>query len=176
VILLLRFIGVVNAAVWFGAAIFFTFVVAPAFFTTEMKTLLGDAYSGLVAQMVLHRYFILNYWCTGIGLVHFLAEWVYLGRSLQRWLLGLLITMLTFSLIGGLWLQPKLRRLHQIKYGRAELFTSEQRAEATRLFRIWHGVSQVINLLMLGGLGVYYWRTVHASDTARFVSTNKFRS
>jgi hypothetical protein len=176
VILLLRFIGVVNAAVWFGAAAFFTFAVAPTFFTPEMKKLLGDIYGGLVAQLVLERYFMLHYWCGGVALLHLLAEWVYLGKALQRVMLWLLIGILGLGLLGGLWLQPKLKRLHQIKYGRSDLFTSAQKASATRSFRVWHGVSQAMNLLVLGGLVVYYWRTVHPNEGPRFVSATKFRS
>ena len=37
--LVLRFIGVLNAAVWLGAALFFTFAVGPAFFTDEVKSM-----------------------------------------------------------------------------------------------------------------------------------------
>ena len=39
--MVLRFIGVMNAALWFGAALFFTFAIAPAFSSPEMKRLLG---------------------------------------------------------------------------------------------------------------------------------------
>ena len=175
-ILILRFIGVVNAAIWFGAAAFFTFAVAPAFFTPEMKSRLGDFYTGWIAQKVLDRYFLLHYWCGGIALVHLLAEWVYLGKALSRFLLWLLIGTLGLSLIGGLGLTPKLKRLHLIKYARAESFTDTQRTQAARSFSRWHGVSSGMNLLILCGLAVYFWRTVHSNDGPRFVSANKFRS
>ena len=180
-ILLLRFIGVSNAAIWFGAAVFFTFAVAPTFFTMEMKQLLGgglsgEIYSGLVAQMVLERYFMLHYCCGGIALVHLLAEWVYLGKALRRLMLWLVLGIFGFSLLGGLWVQPKLKHLHQIKHGRPEFFTPAQKASATHGFRVWHGVAQAMNLLILGGLLIYYWRTVHPNDGPRFVTTTKFRS
>src|SRR5436190_8946410 len=107
VIAFLRFIGIVNAAVWFGAALFFSFGIAPAFFTPEMKRLFGDFYCGLIAQAVLERYFVLHYCCGALALVHQLAEWVYLGKALQRFTFGLLLAILTLSLTGGLWFQPK---------------------------------------------------------------------
>src|SRR5262245_17853222 len=105
-----------NATVWFGAALFFSFGIAPAFFTPEMKKLLGDIYAGLVAEMVFERYFALHYICGAIAVIHQLAEWVYLGKPLQRLTFGLLAGVLMLSLVGGVWIQPKLRELHRIKY------------------------------------------------------------
>lgn len=164
-----------NAAVWFGASLFFTFGVAPAFFTPEMKQILGEVYNGVVAQMVLERYFILQYWCGGIALAHLLAEWVYLGKPLHRLTVGLLLGLFAASLLGGLWLQPKLKKLHQIKYGRSELSTPAQKAQAGKSFSAWHGTASVINLLALGGLAVYAWRVTSPGQGPRFISANKFR-
>lgn len=164
-----------NAAVWFGASIFFTFGVAPAFFTPEMKRIFGEIYTGVIAQMVLDRYFALQYWCGAIALAHLLAEWVYLGKPLQRLTVGLLLGIFSVSLLGGLWLQPKLKRLHQIKYGRNELYTAAQKAQAAKSFSAWHGVASVINLFALGGLTVYAWRVTNPGNGPRFVSANKFR-
>src|SRR5678816_4102246 len=54
----LRIIAIINAAVWFGSIVFFTFAAGPAFFTDEMIRLLGKAHAGAAAQLVVHRYFI----------------------------------------------------------------------------------------------------------------------
>jgi hypothetical protein len=173
VIAVLRFIGILNAAVWFGAALFFTFGIAPAFFTTEMKKLLGEIYAGLVAQMVLERYFVLHYCCGAIALVHQLAEWVYLGKPLQRITFGLLLAILTLNLAGGLWLKPKLAELNRIRF--AQQYSAVQRDQATQAFRSWHGVSMVMNLAVLAGLGFFAWRLATPPNGTRFV-TGKFRS
>src|SRR6266508_2140726 len=64
VMLVLRFIGVLNAAVWLGAAFFFTFAVAPAFFTPEVKEIFhGRFWPGVMAQFVVERYFYLQQIC-----------------------------------------------------------------------------------------------------------------
>src|SRR5437660_6999162 len=141
-----------NAAVWFGAAVFFSFGIAPAFFTPEMKRLLGEIYAGLVAQSVIERYFVLHYCCGGLALLHQLAEWVYLGKALQRLTFGLLLAILTLSLLGGFWLQPKLKELYRLEYAKPEQVSAGERAEAKKSFRASHGVAQLINLLMLAGL------------------------
>ena len=177
-----------NAAVWFGAAIFFTFAAAPVFFTPETQKLVGIAQAGIVAQKVLERYFALQYWCGSIALMHQLAEWVYLGKALQKVTFGILLGAFLLVLMGGLWLQPKLQKLHQIQY--AYLKTPEgyiplpkndqpseaQRSRAKKTFGAWHGVAMAINVLVLGGLAFYVWRVANPTDGPRFVPANKFRS
>jgi hypothetical protein len=82
--------------------------------------------------------------------------------------------LLSLTLAGRYWLQPKLGTLHKLKYA---VNVSEQvRESAAASFRIWHGVAQVINLAMLIGLGIYLWRVANSEDSARFVSNSKFRS
>lgn len=169
---LLRFVGILNAAVWFGSAIFFTFGTGLVPFSQEMKSLLGQAnypyFSGAIAQLLIARYFRFQVACAMIAVVHLLAEWLYLGKHPQKLQMGLLIGLASTVLIGGYWLQPKMKALHAIKYG---LNTRpEMREAANRSFRAWHGVSQVINLLMVGGLTVYLWRATNPSDPTRFVS------
>lgn len=175
-VLILRFIGVVNAAVWFGGALFFTMAIAPAFFAPEIKSILGDVYSGVIAQLVLERYFHLFYWAGGVALLHLAAEWLYLGRAVQRFTLGLLLATVSLGLLGGVWFQPKLRNLHQVNYGRDELYTPAQKDRAARALSLWYGASQAVNILSLAGLGLYFWRVVIAPDAPRFVPAAKFRS
>jgi len=173
-----------NAAVWFGAAIFFTFATAPVLFTPETKRLVGEAQAGIVAQMVLTRYFALQYWCGSIALIHQLAEWVYLGKTLQKVTIGILLGTFALALIGGLWLQPKLQKLHQTRYGYVKTAqgyakketSATQQAQAGKAFAAWHGVSMVINVLVLGGLALFLWRVANPTDGPRFVPANKFRS
>ena len=104
--------------------------------------------------------------------LHLLAEWLYLGKYPQKLQVGLLIGLAAALLIGGGWLQPKMKVLHATKYGLKN--RPEIRAAADHSFRAWHGVSQVINLLMVGGLTVYLWRATNPSDPTRFVSATKF--
>ena len=164
-----------NAAVWLGAGVFFTFGVGPAFFTPEMKQLLGPAYPGLIAQMVMERYFALQYWCGSIAIVHLLAEWVYLGKALHRITLGAILTAFCLGLIGGVWFQPKIKRLHQVKYGRVELYTPAQKTQAAKSLGVWHGTSMIGNYLALAALAVSFWRLANPANGPRFVPANKFR-
>jgi hypothetical protein len=172
----LRFVGVLNAAVWFGAAIFFTFGTGLAPFSSEMRSLLGPNnfpyFSGAIAQILIARYFYFQVGCALVAVVHLLAEWLYLGKYPKKLQVALWIGLASTALIGGYWLQPKLKALHATKYG---LNTRpEMRAAADRSFKVWHGVSQVANLLMVGGLAVYLWHAANPSDSTRFVSATKF--
>jgi hypothetical protein len=172
----LRFVGILNAAVWFGAAIFFTFGAGLAPFSPEMEYLLGSNnfpyFSGAIAQILVARYFRLQLVCGAVAIVHLLAEWLYLGKYPRRFQMALLAGLCSAALIGGYWLQPRLKALHATKYGvntRPEI-----REAADRSFRAWHGVSQVVNLLLVGGLAAYLWRAANPSDPTRFVSSVKF--
>ena len=166
-----------NAAVWFGAAVFFTFVLGSAPFSQEMKDLLGPKnspyFTGAIAQIFIARYFRLQLVCGVVALLHLLAERVYLGRTPHKLSFGLLIALVLGGWLGGHWVQPKMKQLHTIKY--AVSTPRQEREAADSSFRAWHGVSQGMNLLMLAGLGFYLWRVANPADPARFVSTTKFR-
>jgi hypothetical protein len=174
----LRFVGLMNAAVWFGATVFYTVGAGPALYSQDMKHLLGENYfplfSGAIAQIVIARYFHLQLACGIVALLHAAAEWLYLSRPLQRFGLGLLFGLVFFSLIGGCWIQPRIKELHIRKY--ALNYAPEVRASAAKSLPVWHGVAQVVNVLMLGGLAVYLWRVAHPVSATRFVAPTKFQS
>ena len=174
----LRWIGLLNAAIWFGAGIFFTFFGGPAIFSAEMQRLLSPKFypyfSGEIAQIIIGRYFRLQIICGIIAVVHLVAEQLYFGRAPQKRWLSLLMALLALSLIGGCWLQPKLKDWHKLRY---DANTAPQTREtATRSFQMWHGVSQAANLLMLTGLGFYLIRVGNPGESTRFIGSGKFRS
>ena len=102
-------------------------------------------------------------------------EWIYFGRTPPKRWLGLLIALIMAGLVGGYWMQPKMKELHRIKYGVGVKSSQAERDAADHSFRAWHGAAQGMNLLMLAGLGLYLWRVANPDDPARFVSTTKFR-
>lgn len=161
---LLRIIGVANVSIWLGGSVFFTLAVGPAFFSEEMLRLLGRPHAGAAAQVVLERYFAMHQVCAGVALLHLLGEGVYLGRKIQRWTLWLLLGLLVCSLVGGHVIQPRLQALHLDMY-RPGAVAEEQEA-ATRSFRLLHGISQLLNLVMAGGVVVYLVRLTKAPTEA----------
>ena len=174
----LRFVGILNAAIWFGGAVFFTFGSARAPFSSEMKALLGannyPYFSGAIAQILIARYFRFQAVCSIIACLHLMAEWTYLGKQPERFRLLLLVGLCAAALLGGSWLQPKLTSLHAAKYSPNR--KPEVREAAARSFRAWHGVSMGVNLVLVGGLAAYLWRVANPPDPMRFVSAVKFRS
>src|SRR5262245_4350950 len=106
-----------NAAVWLGAAIFFTLMTAPAIFSPDMRTLLGSQnypyFSGAIAQIVIARYFVLQHWCGAIALAHLLVEWLYLGKPLDKITLGVLGGMYSRGWGGGSGLQRQIQGLQR---------------------------------------------------------------
>jgi hypothetical protein len=181
VILVIRFIGILNAAIWLGAGVFFTFAAQRTFFSDEIKaTGLHQFWPGVIAQMFVARYFQLQCICAVVALAHLLAEWVYLGRALHRLTLGLLIGLFLISMGGSLVVQPRMKELHLIKYSMGPDYKpapmpDARRIQAARSFGRWHAVSSIANLLVLGGLTLYLWRVTHPPDNLRFVGAPKFR-
>jgi hypothetical protein len=178
VIGLLRIAGVLNAAVWLGAGIFFTLAAHPGASSPEMKDLLGAKnypfYSVAIGHLLAVRYFHLYLGCSVIAVIHLLAEWLYLGKYPGRlwrwWLAGVIVT----GLLVGYGLLPRLRDWHSTSFQANA--KPEQRELANRAYATWSGIFRGLNLLVVGGVAAYLWRVANPPDPARFVSATKFRS
>jgi hypothetical protein len=171
VLLALRMVGIFNAAIWLGSAIFFTFALTTGVFSEEFKRIFGGYYTGIVAQTFIGRYFIVHVVCAIIALVHFFAEMAYAGRPFRRLTFGLLVGVLALGLIGGQFFAPRLKELHQVKYRG----TPEQQAAAQKQFSRLHALSRIADLLSLLVIVTYTWQVSNPPDHTRFVSAQKFR-
>lgn len=168
----LRFVGVLNGAVWFGSAIFLTFVAAPTFFSSEMGKIIAPFWAGAAAQLLLKKYFILHIVCAVIAALHMFAEWLYSGRHFQRGVASVIGLMLLLGLLATLWMEPKLNNLHRTKHWGA---TPALKERAHQSFRLWHGASRISNLIILAGLCYYLYQVTSSSPAARFLTSTKFR-
>lgn len=167
-----------NAAVWLGATIFCSTAVLAALNSRDMVNLVGAKYfaqvSGAMTQILFARLFHLQIACALLAWLHLLSEWLYLGRQPRHWRVALLTGLFTLSLMGSFWLGPKLTGLHRAQY--ALNARAEDRDVAGRSFRRWNGALQTVNVLMIGGVIVYFWRVTRTDDSPRFVRPVNFRS
>ena len=131
-----------------------------------MLTLLGKPYAGAAVQIILERYFLLHLVCGLIALSHLLAEFLYMGKPLQRLTLYLLLGVFSLGILGGYWLQPKLQQLHREMYSKTS--TPDQVQKATGSFRTWHATSQVLNLIIIAGVLTYLWRVTTPPSVYRY--------
>ena len=161
-----------NAAIWFGAAIFLLLALG-AIFSTDVLTLFkenGDSahryYSGAVAIAVFHKFYALQYFCGFIALVHLFAEKLYLGRALPGFGTALVAGLLFIALLGGGWLQPKMEGYRKDIYSTTT--TAEQKAKAERSFKGWHVTSECVNLLVITGLLVHLLRVTRSEESRRY--------
>jgi len=111
-----------NAAVWFGATVFFVFSVQPAADSEQMRRLIGAGnfpyYSEAIGNLFALRYFHLYSACSVVALLYLIAEWLYFGKyPPRRWLL-LVLGLILLGLTRGYWLQTALNKLHDAEYGR----------------------------------------------------------
>ena len=174
---ILRFVGVANAAVWLGGSVFYTLGVAPALVSQDVLNVLRPEnfsyFSGSIAQVVLTRYAHLHVACALVALLHLAVERLYLGRAARRIWTWLLVSLFGLSLIGAFWLSPRLRDLHRTSH--LLKAAPGQREAAAKSFRLWQGVFQGLNVLMIAGVAVYFWRAAHPPDELRFVGSAKIR-
>src|SRR5690349_6838395 len=101
---LLRFIGIMNAAIWLGGSIYFSFVAGKLPFSAEMQTLLGTQYfpyySGAIAQIGVARYFSFHLVCGIVALLHLTAEWLYQDRRNRILLFCVVVSIFAATLLG----------------------------------------------------------------------------
>jgi hypothetical protein len=177
VIALLRFFGLVNAAVWFGAACFFIFVAEPALTGSDaMQTLLGPKsfpyFSVAAAQILGTRFYTLFLLCALLAMLHVGAEWLYFGKYPRRVWLLLIFGLFLGGLAQNYGIQPVLKERLLLQHTAST--PPEQRDLARRSFRSWNIMAAGVNLLLLSGLGVYLWHVANPPDEMRFLGTAKF--
>ena len=166
-----------NAAVWLGTAIFFTFGAHPACFSADMKATLGlttdSYYPGAIAGVIMARYYHVMLACGVVALLHLLAGWLYMGRPRRKFSFWLVIGLFVVTLIGSNTIAPSLMRLNKKHYTAPQI---ADRESAGKYFRILNATEITLNLVLIGGLILYVWRVGSPSDTLRFVSPVQFRS
>jgi energy-coupling factor transporter transmembrane protein EcfT len=162
-------VGIVNAAIWFGAGIFFTMGILPAIFSSDLHKLFGESaypyFSGAVALVLFKRFFVLQYICGSVAVLHFLAEKLYLGRAFSRFGMTLVLIIFGLGLIGGLWLQPRMELLRATRYTST---SPELREKARHSFGLWHGVSLLTSFAIIGGLLVHLVRVARPAEPGRY--------
>jgi hypothetical protein len=156
----IRIFGILNAAVWFGAGIFFTFVVAPGFFSNEMLALFGGpqsfyskAYAGAANIIILKRYYHFQYFCGAVAFLHIVLEWLILGQFFNKFKLWLLVLICSLNIMNGIFMMPAMKQLQIQKYDLKT--TNAQRLGAESSFRILHGMSWGVNAIVLVSTGIY---------------------
>ncbi len=166
-----------NAALWLGAAIFGTLGILPLLHSQKALALLGTTYfpymSGGLSGLVMARLFDWQIFFAVIAWLHLVLEWLYLGRTPRRLWVGWLTLLFSVTLMSGLWLNPKLTRLHRVQH--AANVRLADREQAGKEFRFWDGVLQAVNVMLIGGIGIYFWRLTTSEDAPRFVTPVKFR-
>lgn len=164
--------GILNAAVWCGSAIFLVFGL-PAVFTPHLKKLLTEGGVGFAAESIVARYFIVQYCCGCIALLVLFFEHLYSGRAMPRLSLCLILGILAIALAGGLGAQPRMAQLHLTKYYGA---TQAEQRRAAHGFAVWHGVSESVNLVAIAGLIVFLWQVTRPAEPLRARVFSEMRS
>ena len=156
-------VAALNAAVWLGGAVFFTFIAGPAFFSPALDPILPKPEDGIAARYLIGKFTTFQIACASIALGTMVIGWRWYARRFrapQALVLGTVILLIGVSMV---WIMPKLDALHHAKY--ADHFglniTDEAQKAAAKQFGPLHGLSQAGNLLVLLGLTAQFiltWR------------------
>jgi len=119
------------------------------------------------------RYYHVMLACAVIGLLHFLAEWLYMGRPRRKFSFGLVAALFILTLIGSNAVYPSLKTLNRKHY--TPTVSAADRESAGKSFRVLSVVGIVLDLIIMGGLVVYVSRVSSASDAVRFNRPVQFR-
>jgi hypothetical protein len=167
-----------NAGIWLGAAVFCVTALPAALNSREVIGLVGEAYapqiSSALSHIVITRLYNLQIVCAIIAGLHLLAERLYLGRSPRRIWLGWLALLAATSVMISAWILPEAGRLQRQAY--SAVAAPQVRSEAQQKIGLWRGMISFLNVGMIVGIGVYFWRVSHPENQPRFVSPWKFRS
>jgi hypothetical protein len=169
----LRLIGITNAALWFGSTLFLELGIMPAFSSGEMAHLLPASHAGAAAQLVWERYFVVQYWCGGVGLAHLVAESLYTGKPWRRWNLYLVLLLLALGIFEGQFVEPRLERLHLEIFGMRS--TPQQRQSAKASFRVWENCLLSMNYFLTAGLVLHLLEVNTPGMSTRLAGAGKFR-
>jgi hypothetical protein len=169
----LRLIGIANAAIWFGTTIGLLTAVWPAFYSPAMLRILPPSHAGAAAQVVMERFLAVHYGCGVIALAHLAMESAYAGKAWHRWINFLVLGMVALTLATGLWLEPKVKKLHLEQYGMRS--TPSQKLAAGQSIRAWQSVMHLAGWLGAIGLWVYLWEISGVGGGVRFVAAAKLR-
>lgn len=158
----LRFLNFFTFIFWYGTLLYFTLVQAPVLFKTLPRALFGEVQSKLFPP-----YYLISYICGTLMVVtyqvlHPLKN--YVPQDCVR--MTALCLMLLFSLFQGLWIGPKVASLRLERQAAEETLQKtnapadqEKVAGLTKEFGKSHGISSLINLLVLiaGFVYLIYW-------------------
>ncbi|MCF7669869.1 MAG: DUF4149 domain-containing protein [Verrucomicrobia bacterium] len=179
-IALLRIIGLINASVWLGAAVFFTFSVSPALrskpiialFSTGGTSDTAQAYLGALYHIVLGHFHVWQITCAIIALACLLALRVLSGKPARLIMFYLLIGLLGAGLVGRFWIQPELKRIHTIRFSTKNDQTMKLEYRKTYLNR--YRLSTILNILSIVGISAFFLKSIGESPEKSRFSRIKF--
>ncbi|MBI1839795.1 MAG: hypothetical protein HYR88_02955 [Verrucomicrobia bacterium] len=170
----LRFVGVMNAAVWLGASLFQLFAVSPFFGSAATRWLLGDAHALGAGLMLWDRFYTTHYLCLGVAWIQLLAEWVYLGRGIPPFHRWALTSLLVLGVLGHVELNRWVTPAHWNRY--QPKASAESRASAERTYPLSSAVWMTTNVALDLTVLVFSLRILMAVPGPRFMTQGKFRT
>jgi len=150
-----RFVHLFAFVFWYGTLLYFTLVQAPLLFKNLPREIFG-----LVQSKLFPTYYLISYICGTLLVItyHFLHPRGWTSADCAK--MTALYLMLLFSLGQGFWIGPQVAKL-RVERQAAEEAKDKPKMEALgREFGKAHGISSLLNLLVIVAGMVYFFYLV----------------
>ena len=81
----IQLVAALNAAIWLGGAVFFTFIAGPTFFSPELEAILPKPENGIAARFMIGKLTAFQIACASISVISLLIGWRLKVSSHQKY-------------------------------------------------------------------------------------------
>jgi len=169
----LRIIGIANAALWFGASLFFLICIRSVFQSEQLTQLVPHPFSEASMHVLLAKYLVLLMLCAFVAIVQHCAEQWYAGRPIFRLRLGILLTLVVITFILKWVIFPSMTQQHIRAY--RPTASQQDLQEGARAYRLWKTGFHFVHLFVVLGSFSQLWQVTRNQSSYRELGMHQFR-
>ena len=159
-----RYAGIFNAAILLGVVVFHAGCMMPGFSSDEMVRLLTQPYAVASGLLLDQGFYLLIVVCGFVAVLHYMIEWLYLGRTFPRLFTWVVFLVLALGLTGSSLILPSMEKLHVSAQLAQNL---GEKMDFQKSFQLWKGLRWVVEGLLLVSALFYFWQVAISLENAR---------
>jgi hypothetical protein len=169
----LRIIGIANAALWFGASLFFLVCIRGVFQSEELMRLVPHPFSEASMHVLLGSYLTLLTICSLVAMGQHWAEQWYAGRPVFQLKMGVLLTLVVVNMVIKWVIFPSMTQQHLRAYRPSA--TQQDLQEGARAYRMWKTGFHFVHLFVVIGSFSHLMSVTQRHSSYRELGMYQFR-
>ncbi|MDG1892153.1 MAG: hypothetical protein P8L18_12655 [Verrucomicrobiota bacterium] len=169
----LRIIGIVNAALWFGSALFYIGCVRAEFQSDAMLKLLPPPFAEAAMHLILSGYLSLLLICSVIAVLQLWAEQWYTGRPVFRIRISMLLFMVFLAALLKFGIFPAMKNQHLRAYQPSAIAADAK--EGMRTYRRLKIGFHCLHLFHIFGALSHVWYVSQSKSGYKLLGMHQFR-